>query len=148
MLPDLPSYPMYVGIPFSFHVMTRTKPVDEDDLNDKGDKLFPAPPENPADIELVLHLEGHLRAHGVKEELDEKYELKGSLGDKASIANVRITKDQPQWTPSPDHHGKGTWARGVRFEGLLSIPFAPTFTTPIAEWHVSDTCMYTRVKAG
>jgi hypothetical protein len=139
---------MYVGIPFSFHVMTRTKPVDEDDLNDKGDKLFPAPPENPADIELVLHLEGHLRAHGVKEELDEKYELKGSLGDKASIANVRITKDQPQWTPSPDHNGKGTWARGVRFEGLMSIPFAPTFTTPIAEWHVSDTCMYTRVKAG
>ncbi|KAJ7270104.1 hypothetical protein B0H12DRAFT_1009112 [Mycena haematopus] len=134
-LPDLPSFPMFVGIPFSFHVMTRTKPVHHDDLDHKGQKLFPAPPESPADIELVLRLQGHMRAHGAKEELDQKFNLKGSLGDKASLANVRITTDQPVWTPLSDHKDKGTWTRGVRFDGLMSIPFTPTSSTATAEWH-------------
>jgi hypothetical protein len=139
-LPDLPSFPMFVGIPFSFHCMTRTKPVHHKDLNLEHDgKLFPPPPASPADVELVLHLEGHMRARSASEELNQKFELKGSLGDKSSVANVRISHDEPQWTPSPDHKDKGTWTRGVRFDGLMSIPFAPTFTptshSETAQWH-------------
>ncbi|KAF7362367.1 Arrestin-N domain-containing protein [Mycena venus] len=133
-VPDLPSFPMFTPIPFSFHVMTKTKPVHQNDLDHKGEKLFPAPPDSPDDIELVLHLLGHMRAHGSSEELNEKFELKGSLGDKASTANVRITTDEPVWTPLPDHKDKGTWQRGVRFDGLMTIPFAPTFSAQTAEW--------------
>ncbi|KAJ7935255.1 hypothetical protein B0H13DRAFT_2649970 [Mycena leptocephala] len=102
VVPDLPSYPMFTGIPFSFHV---------------GEKLFPAPPDSPADIEFMLHLMGHMRAHGKDGELNSKYEIKG------------------KWTPSPEHKNKGSWKRAVHFEGLMSIPFAPTFTTETAEWH-------------
>ncbi|KAK7057677.1 arrestin-N domain-containing protein [Favolaschia claudopus] len=134
-LPDLPSYPMYVGIPFSLHVMTRTKPVHHDDLEHKHEKLFPAPPESPVDISLELHLRGHLRAKGAVENLDEKYDLKGGLGDKAAVATIRVTHDEPQWTPSTEHSDKGSWARGVRFDGLMTIPFAPTFAAPTAEWN-------------
>ncbi|KAJ6497516.1 hypothetical protein C8R45DRAFT_129444 [Mycena sanguinolenta] len=134
-LPDLPSFPMFVGIPFSCHVMTRTKPVHHDDLEHKGDKLFPAPPQSPADIELVLRLMGHMRARGSKEELDQKFELKGGLGDKAALANIRITADEPVWTPSSDHKDKGTWTRGIRYDGLMSMPFTPTSSAETAEWH-------------
>ncbi|KAJ6521326.1 hypothetical protein B0H19DRAFT_1353128 [Mycena capillaripes] len=128
VLPDLPSLPMFTGIPFSFHVITKTKPVHQDDLEDK---LFPAPPTSPADIDLSIHLLGNMRAHG----LDEEFELKGSLGDKAAVANIRTTTDAPEWTPSPDHKDKGSWQRAVHFEGLMTFPFAPTFSTETAEWH-------------
>jgi hypothetical protein len=128
---------MFTGIPFSFHVVTKTKPVHQEDLEHKGEKLFPAPPDSPADIEFMLHLMGHMRAHGKDGELNSKYEIKGSLGDKESITAIRTTTDQPEWTPSPEHKNKGSWKRAVHFEGLMSIPFAPTFTTETAEWHVS-----------
>ncbi|KAJ6491707.1 hypothetical protein C8R47DRAFT_1214504 [Mycena vitilis] len=135
VLPDLPSYPMFTGIPYSFHVVTKTKPVHHDDLDHKHGKLFPAPPTSPADIELDLHILGHLRAHGTTESMDEKFELKGSLGDKDAVSSVRVTSDEPEWTPLPDHKDKGSWKRAVHFEGLMTIPFAPTFTTDTAEWH-------------
>ncbi|KAJ7834380.1 hypothetical protein B0H14DRAFT_2798611 [Mycena olivaceomarginata] len=135
MLPDLQSFPMSTSIPFSCHFITRTKPVHHDDLDHKGEKLFPAPPDSPADVELELKLLGHVRAHGSQHELNVKYDLKGSLGDKASVGNVRITTDEPAWNPLPDHKDKGTWTRGVRFEGFMSFPFAPTFSTATADWH-------------
>jgi hypothetical protein len=148
MLPDLQSFPMSTSIPFSCHFITRTKPVHHDDLDHKGEKLFPAPPDSPADVELELKLLGHVRAHGSQHELNVKYDLKGSLGDKASVGNVRITTDEPVWNPLPDHKDKGTWTRGVRFEGFMSFPFAPTFSTATADWHVSDVVIDLRMSEG
>ncbi|KAF8194783.1 hypothetical protein K438DRAFT_1719540 [Mycena galopus ATCC 62051] len=135
MLPDLPSFPMSTNIPFSCHFITRTKPVHHHDLDQKGENLFPAPPKSPADVELGLKLLGHVRAHGSQQELDVNYTLKGSLGDKASINNVRVTTDEPVWNALPDHKDKGTWTRGVHFEGSMSLPCTPTFSTATAEWH-------------
>ncbi|KAJ6622101.1 hypothetical protein B0H10DRAFT_2344521 [Mycena sp. CBHHK59/15] len=134
VLPDLPSFPMVTGIPFTFHILTKTKPVHRSDLEGKHGKLFPAPPTSPADVELVLHRMGRMRVHHKSEEMEDKFEIKGSLGDKASIAAVRTTIDEPQWTESPEHKDKGIWQRAVHFDGMLSIPFAPTFKAETVEW--------------
>ncbi|KAJ6590002.1 hypothetical protein DFH09DRAFT_1307458 [Mycena vulgaris] len=136
VLPDLPSFPMVTGIPFSFHVLTKTKKVDRDDLEDKHGKLFPAPPTSPADVELILHRRGRMRVHHKSEPMEDKFELTGSLGDKAAVNRVRMTVDQPEWIHTPDQkEDKGSWKRAVHFDGMLSIPFVPTFTTETAEWH-------------
>ncbi|KAJ7693238.1 hypothetical protein B0H17DRAFT_1200061 [Mycena rosella] len=133
VLPDLPSFPMVTGIPYSFHVFTKTKAVHRDDLEDKHGKLFPAPPTSPADVELVLHLRGRMRVHHKSESMEDKFDVPGSLGDKAAVTRVRTTVDQPEFV---DQKGdKGHWKRAVHFDGLLSIPYVPSFTTETAEWH-------------
>ncbi|KAJ7125251.1 hypothetical protein C8R44DRAFT_782703 [Mycena epipterygia] len=134
VLPDLPSFPMGAGIPFSFHVLTQTKPVHRSDLEHKHGKLFPAPPASPTEVEVVLYRRGQMHVHRKSESIEEKFELKGSLGDEASAAGVRTTFDEPEWTESPGHKDKGIWKRAVHFEGKLSIPFPPTFKAETAEW--------------
>lgn len=128
---------MGTGIPFSLAILTHTKPVHKDDLEDKHGKLFPAPPASPAEVELRLTGRGRMRVHHKSEEIEEKYDVKGSLGDKASVNAVQTRMDEPEWTDTPEHKGKGVWKRGVHFEGMLSFPFTPTFSTENAEWNVS-----------
>ncbi|KAJ7496772.1 hypothetical protein FB451DRAFT_1162889 [Mycena latifolia] len=138
VLPDLPSFPMSTNIPFSFHVLTKTKTVHRDDLEDKHGKLFPAPPTSPADVELHVYQRGRMRVHNKSEPLEEKFELTGSLGDKAAINHVRTTVDQPEWIHTPDQkEDKGSWKRAVHFDGVFSLPFIPTFTAETVEWHYS-----------
>ncbi|KAJ7104576.1 hypothetical protein C8R43DRAFT_1047286 [Mycena crocata] len=135
VLPDLPSFPMVTGIPFSFHVFTQTKEVDQEDLEKKHGKLFPAPPTSPADVELNVYRRGHMRVHHKNEALDDKFDLLGSLGDKASVGNVQMRVDEPQFIPSQKHHDKGVWKRAVHFDGRMSIPFVPTYSAATVEWH-------------
>ncbi|KAJ7099484.1 hypothetical protein B0H15DRAFT_944899 [Mycena belliarum] len=136
VLPDLPSFPMVTGIPFSFHVLTTTKQVHHKDLEDKRDKLFPAPPTSPADVELRLHRRGRMSAHFTRHPIDDRFDLAGSLGDQAAINQVRMRIDEPEWIHTPDQkEDKGNWKRAVHFDGLMSIPFVPDYTTETVEWH-------------
>ncbi|KAJ7760724.1 hypothetical protein DFH07DRAFT_430099 [Mycena maculata] len=50
---------MGAGIPFTFHVVTHTKPVHRDNLEDG---LFPTPPTSPADVELVMYCRRDMRS--------------------------------------------------------------------------------------
>src|ERR1700761_7321574 len=109
---------MGTGIPFGFHVWTKTKPVHQEDL-DKHEKLFPAPPASPAEVQLAVHRQGSMHVRHRSEPMDDKFDLAGSLGDKDAAGAVRMTVDQPEFTPAPDHKDKGFWKRGVHFEGML-----------------------------
>ncbi|KAJ7771990.1 hypothetical protein DFH07DRAFT_803338 [Mycena maculata] len=133
VIPDLPSLPMGIGIPFSFHVLTHTKPVQRSELERKHGKLFPTPPASPAEVEVVLYRRGHIRVRHKSEEIEEKFALQGSLGDKASVEAVRTTVDEPEFTDTPDHKDKGIWKRAVHFEGMFTFPYTPTFSAENAE---------------
>ncbi|KAJ7072712.1 hypothetical protein C8F01DRAFT_258612 [Mycena amicta] len=135
VLPDLPSLPMGVNVPFALHIWTKTKPVHQEELEDKHGKLFPAPPQTAAEVEVELNRQGRMRVHSKSEPLDEDIQLRGGLGDKNAVGNIRTTFDQPQFTPLPDHKNKGVWARAVHFEGALVIPETPSFTAETADWH-------------
>ncbi|CAK5266094.1 unnamed protein product [Mycena citricolor] len=135
LLPELNSLPTGVPIPFAFHVWTRTKPVHHKALEEKGDKLFPAPPTSPADVEFTLALKGHLSVHGQREHMEQDYEIKGSLGDEESVDAIRTIRDEPEWIPLPDHDDKGSWKRGVHFDGRFTITMPPSFAAATVEWN-------------
>ncbi|KAJ7150657.1 hypothetical protein C8R46DRAFT_1198230 [Mycena filopes] len=143
VLPALDSLPVFTPIPFTFHVLTRTKPVHHSDLShklEKHEKLFPAPPASPAEVQFRLYLHGGIRAAGASEKIDAHYDLKGSLGDdeEAAVGAVRTVTDEPEWVPGePGHKDKGVWKRGVHFEGRFTLPFAPTYHGSSVEWHHS-----------
>ncbi|KAJ7503092.1 hypothetical protein B0H11DRAFT_1987778 [Mycena galericulata] len=109
VIPDLP-----------LAILTHTKPVHRSDLEDKHGKLFPPPPASPADVELRVYRRGRMRVHHRSDAIEEHFDVKGSLGDAASVNAVRTKMDEPEWTDSPDHKGKGIWKRGVHFEGMLA----------------------------
>ncbi|KAF7297989.1 Arrestin-N domain-containing protein [Mycena chlorophos] len=135
VVPELPTFPMGVGFPFALHIWTKTKPVHQEDLESKHGKLFPAPPESASEVEVKLKRRGRLHVYFQSEDIDENIQLRGSLGDSAALANIRTTFDQPTFTPLPDGHNKGVWNRGVHFEGFLTLPEAPTYSTKTVEWH-------------
>ncbi|KAJ7287048.1 hypothetical protein C8J57DRAFT_575760 [Mycena rebaudengoi] len=141
VLPNLSSFPMSTGIPFSLHVETHTKELHYGDLEEKHGSLFPAPPTSSADIKLELHRRGRVHVHKRSQPLHDTFKLKGSVGDPESTQAVRVSADQPEWTPgSPGSPGgkkekeKGVWKRTVHFEGRLSIPFVPTFKGDTVDW--------------
>ncbi|KAJ7032771.1 hypothetical protein C8F04DRAFT_1040146 [Mycena alexandri] len=135
VLPDIPSLPISTGIPFSFHVSTRTKPVHHHDLEGKHGKLFPAPPASPADIEFQLTIQGKMSAHNAHEKIEENFDVKGSLGDKAAVSAVRTIVDEPEWSGGSNTKDKGVWRRAVHFDGRFTLPYAPTFSAETAEWN-------------
>ncbi|KAJ7647779.1 hypothetical protein FB45DRAFT_734501 [Roridomyces roridus] len=133
-VPDLPSYPMGLGIPFKLAVLTHTKPVHEGDLEHKHGKLFPPPPESSSKVEARIYRRGRMHVRNKSEDVDEHYDLQGSLGDEAGHAAVQTTFDDPVFAPTPEHGDKGVWTRGVRFEGNLFFPYTPTFSAETVEW--------------
>ncbi|KAF7315033.1 Arrestin-N domain-containing protein [Mycena indigotica] len=134
VLPDLPSFPMSVNVPFALHIWTKTKPVHQEDL-DKNPKLFPAPPQTPADSELEVKLrrQGRMQTYGKSEHFEEELQLRGGLGDKNAVTSIRTTFDQPSFTQLDG--SKGIWNRAVHFEGALVIPETPSFSGEHVEWH-------------
>ncbi|KAJ7104575.1 hypothetical protein C8R43DRAFT_1047283 [Mycena crocata] len=139
-IPDLPSFPIAIPIPFSFHVTTETKPLERSDgpEDKKGKPLFPAPPTVSADVTQVLRREAIVRVRGRTRQVDDTYDLQGirSLGDAKRVQQARALQaivDEPEWIPKDDKN-HGVWRRTVHFNSTLSFPFAPTYSTETLDW--------------
>ncbi|KAK7043535.1 hypothetical protein R3P38DRAFT_256968 [Favolaschia claudopus] len=136
VFPNLVSFPLATGIPFSLHVETDTKPLPTFDtpVDKHGKSLFPAPPALSSEVRRRFHRTAHIQVRGHDRTVDTDLNLKGSLGDAIQIAAVRQATDEPEWIPAPgpkDKKGLGMWRRAVRFESGVRIPFSPTTHTEI-----------------
>ncbi|KAJ7876080.1 hypothetical protein B0H14DRAFT_3436750 [Mycena olivaceomarginata] len=97
---DMASYPITTAIPFSFHIETVTK-------------LMPI--RRTTEIRVRTHMR----------QVEEDFDLKGSLGDVTRVAAVHQVLDEPEWIPSPgpkDKKGHGIWRRAVHFHYAIAIP--------------------------
>ncbi|KAJ7287051.1 hypothetical protein C8J57DRAFT_1282667 [Mycena rebaudengoi] len=139
LMPDLPSFPIATDIPFSFHVITHTKPMrrSERPMDKYGAPLFPAPPALSSDVKLTLLRKTNIRAQTHDGFGNEVFELRGSLGDATCVGAVRAVTDAAEWLPDPNHKddkSRGIWKRAVHFESAVALHFAPTFAAETVDW--------------
>ncbi|KAJ6588690.1 hypothetical protein B0H19DRAFT_1100705 [Mycena capillaripes] len=155
-IPDLPSLPVATPIPYSFDIVTETKPVDRTDgPEDKhGKLLFPVPPIQSSELTQALRRQTEYHVRGKwngnhHEKRKTTYDLQSgrTLADDTEhrkktddhvepIANteaVHAVVDPPEWIPK-DEKGRGIWRRSVRFNSTLTFPFAPTSSTETIDW--------------
>ncbi|KAJ7287058.1 hypothetical protein C8J57DRAFT_1707457 [Mycena rebaudengoi] len=107
--------------PFSFHVITRTKPMSRSERpEDKhGKPLFPAPPTLSSDIKLTLLRGTNITVRSTTLHVQDQFRLNGTLGDVTRVAAVHTVADEPEWIPDPgkkDEKNRGFWKRAVHFE--------------------------------
>jgi hypothetical protein len=136
------SYPITAAIPFSFHIETVTKLMHISDApTDKhGRPLFPALPGLSSDVRLAIRRTTEIRVRTHMRQVEEDFDLKGSLGDVTRVAAVHQVLDEPEWIPSPgpkDKKGRGIWRRAVHFHSAIAIPYAPTSNTELLDWQAS-----------
>ncbi|KAJ7640779.1 hypothetical protein DFH06DRAFT_1215212 [Mycena polygramma] len=158
-LPELASFPVATPIPYTLHIVTETKPlVRSDRPEDKhGRPLFPAPPTDSFELtqEIRRKTEYHVKEKWAKEKFimhDEKqketFDLHrgrslaaaaesgrvqaGTTAQEASTKAVQAVVDEPVWVPQEE--GRGVWPRSVRFNSILTFPFAPTWSTETVDW--------------
>ncbi|KAJ7017581.1 hypothetical protein C8F04DRAFT_1333056, partial [Mycena alexandri] len=139
-VPDMSSYPIATAIPFKFRVQTETKPMRASDhsVDEPGKRLFPAPPAMSSDVKLILRRRAEIRIPPRTHHVEDEYPLEGSLGDVKRVAAVHQIVEEPEWIPMPgekDEKGRGVWRRAINFEFTISIPYAPTCSTKILDWH-------------
>ncbi|KAJ7350650.1 hypothetical protein DFH08DRAFT_862029 [Mycena albidolilacea] len=136
---DMAAYPIATAIPFSFHVETYTKPMHKSDapVDKHGKPLFPALPALSSDVKFTLLRRTEIRVRSHKRHLEDKFPLKGGLGDAARVAVVQQVNDEPEWIPASgpkDKKNHGIWKRAVHFHSAVAIPYAPTSSTEIVDW--------------
>ncbi|KAJ7287061.1 hypothetical protein C8J57DRAFT_1282699 [Mycena rebaudengoi] len=139
MIPDTPSFPIATEVPFSFHVITRTKPMNRSERpEDKhGKPLFPAPPTLSSDIKFLLVRDTNIRVRSRARHVNDQFKLKGSLGDVTRVAAVRAVADEPEWIPDPgekDEKNRGIWKRAIHFESAVALPYAPSYMSETVDW--------------
>ncbi|KAJ7287049.1 hypothetical protein C8J57DRAFT_1282661 [Mycena rebaudengoi] len=139
MIPDTPSFPIATEVPFSFHVITRTKPMSRSERpEDKhGKPLFPAPPTLSSDIKFMLVRDTNIRVRSRARHVNDQFKLKGSLGDVTRVAAVRAIADEPEWIPDPGEKyekNRGIWKRAIHFETAVALPYAPSYMTETVDW--------------
>ncbi|KAJ7640789.1 hypothetical protein DFH06DRAFT_1334510 [Mycena polygramma] len=142
-IPNLRSFPVATPVPYSFHVVTETKTMDQSDRpEDKhGKPYFPAPPTQASRLTLGLRRRATIRVRDRIRHVEDSYDLQGirSFGDAKPVArpHVEVTVDDPVWIPKDDKDEKkarGIWRRAVHFNSTLAFPFAPTFNTETIDW--------------
>ncbi|KAK7057663.1 arrestin-N domain-containing protein [Favolaschia claudopus] len=138
-IPDLASYPIATAIPFSLHVETDTKPfpISDAPVDKHGKPLFPAPPAISSEVRLCLVRTTNLRVRRYSRQVNDTFDLKGSVGDATRVAAVHQATDEPEWIPAlgpKDKKGLGTWRRAVHFESAVKIPYTPTTHAEIVDW--------------
>ncbi|KAJ7188820.1 hypothetical protein C8R46DRAFT_877072 [Mycena filopes] len=130
-LPDLASLPRATAFPLKIHIETRTKPMSRTATPfDKSNKpLFPAPPTQAADVKLAFQREANILTRRRNGTAKDCIQLRGAL----TSASVQSTVEAPEWVPDSEKSERGVWKRTVRFEAMVSLPFAPTFRTETIE---------------
>ncbi|KAJ7655367.1 hypothetical protein B0H17DRAFT_1099100 [Mycena rosella] len=138
-MPTMSSFPIATAIPFGLHIETKTKTmhISDSPVDKHGKPLFPALPALSSDVKLALHRRTEIRVRNRTRQVEDIFDLKGSLGDVTRVASVRQVVDEPEWIPTPgttDEKGRGIWRRAVHFESEVSIPYAPTCSTETVDW--------------
>ncbi|KAJ6589997.1 hypothetical protein DFH09DRAFT_220274 [Mycena vulgaris] len=133
-IPDVASLPRATAWPLKFFIETQTKSMSrtESPMDKHNKPLFPAPPTQPADVTLFFHREASIRALRRHATANDSFPILGSLGDPTS-ATVKTTIGAAEWIPDPEKRDRGVWKRTVQFEAMVSLPFAPTFSTETVE---------------
>ncbi|KAJ6554616.1 hypothetical protein B0H19DRAFT_948980 [Mycena capillaripes] len=143
-IPDLPSFPYDTPIPFILYIVTETEPLRLSDLRleKNGKAVFPAPPTRLSDVTLILHREVKIRVRGngetchFRDTIDlqtRNFGVPGAETITPPVRGVDPIVDEPQLI-SQDKEDRGIWRRGVHFDSILVLPFAPTFNTATLDW--------------
>ncbi|KAJ7104549.1 hypothetical protein C8R43DRAFT_1140986 [Mycena crocata] len=138
-LPDIASFPIATAIPFSFHIETETKSLpihmSEGPVDKHRKPLFPALPKLSSDVKLTLFRRADVRERPGKrtEDVEDIFDLEGSLGDVTRVAAVREVINKPEWIPA-DEKNCGKWRRAMHYETSVAIAYAPTCSTEILDW--------------
>jgi hypothetical protein len=148
-LPDLATYPIGTPIPVQLRVTSRTKPLraSEHPAPRPSDEkpLFPAPPVDPAQLELQVDRAVWIKAKSFRDRFQRTAEeglggFGAPAGSQACEA-VRVEVQEPVWIPEgadeKSGEGKGVWSRTVVFESAFVLSCPPTLETPILTCNVS-----------
>ncbi|KAK7044547.1 arrestin-N domain-containing protein, partial [Favolaschia claudopus] len=157
-LPDLPSLPISVPIPYTLTVTTETRTLDHSDHSEDkhGKPVFPAPPTKLSELWFSLRRKMKYTAGAFKNaQRHGSFDLRqiAALPDTTESPAMIMKRTQPdlirrvdpaasyrrqvaksEWS-SEDGMKKGVWRRSVRFTSCLALPFAPTtWSSEILEW--------------
>lgn len=132
-IPDLPSLPIAVAIPFHLRITTSTKSMKQDEFDKlvaDGKEIFPAPPKDTSTITIRLDRRVNLKANYVAR---DRTRIEGpNLIPQDSIAYT-FSIDKPEWIPETNKKGEevGVWRRSVYLRSSLRFSGVPSFASKL-----------------
>lgn len=108
------------------------------DLEDTDIKLFPPPPNRPADIQFGLQRLTSLRAKTSKAKVSEHVAHLGGLGRGNSKQHVELEVAARKWNRHSRKDGQGTWTQETILKSFITLRCSPTFSSRVLDISVGD----------
>jgi hypothetical protein len=149
-LPDIKAFPVLTPIPFTVNVVTISKTMKKDDV-EEGERIFPAPPLHCQDVHFRMECDIFIKAKQCNSSSSDRLvAYLGGLGPNLhpqAYEGVRVEPHDKIWLPSSDSHDekkqKGQWKQEVTLRSSFILSCAPTFQTPLMTVRV---CLFSGFK--